>query len=289
MRQQFGLPAPRATRERRRRWGPGSSSTSSGIILTNNHVVAGADEVMVKLADNRQLPRPRAWAAIPPTDVAVVKLDKPPADLQAVTLGDSDQVRVGDYVLAIGNPLGLGPDGDDGHRERQEPRARREAGRRRPALRGLHPDRRRHQPGQLGRPAVQLPRRGHRHQLGDHQPGRGDERRLRHPDQPRAPGRGADPQGGAGRARLPRRERRGLHRRARRRDAPAVHAGRAGQRGDRARRRPRRACASNDVVVELAGQPSTASGACRRSWRCCARARRPSSSTCGRGGGSRRR
>ena len=44
----------------------------------------------------------------PPTDVAVVRIDKPPADLQAVTLGDSDRVRVGDYVLAIGNPLGLG-------------------------------------------------------------------------------------------------------------------------------------------------------------------------------------
>ena len=44
----------------------------------------------------------------PPTDVAVVRIDKPPADLQTVTLGDSDRVRVGDYVLAIGNPLGLG-------------------------------------------------------------------------------------------------------------------------------------------------------------------------------------
>jgi serine protease Do len=70
-------------------------------------VVAGADEVLVKLSDNRQLAA-KVLGSDPATDVAVVKLDKPPKDLQAVTLGDSDRVRVGDYVLAIGNPLGMG-------------------------------------------------------------------------------------------------------------------------------------------------------------------------------------
>jgi serine protease Do len=107
LRQQFGLPAPRAERERQEALGSGFIIDRSGIILTNNHVVAGADEVVVKLADNREL-RARVLGSDPPTDVAVVRLDKAPGDLSAVTLGDSDRVRVGDYVLAIGNPLGLG-------------------------------------------------------------------------------------------------------------------------------------------------------------------------------------
>ncbi len=107
LRQQFGLPAPRATREKQEALGSGFIVDRGGIILTNNHVVAGADEVVVKLADNRRFSA-RVLGSDPPTDVAVVKLDHPPADLPAVTLGDSDRVRVGDYVLAIGNPLGLG-------------------------------------------------------------------------------------------------------------------------------------------------------------------------------------
>src|SRR4051812_7648198 len=107
LRQQFGLPAPQAQRERQEALGSGFVIDKSGIILTNNHVVAGADEVMVKLADNREL-KARVLGSDPPTDVAVVRLEKAPGDLQAVTQGDSDRVRVGDYVLAIGNPLGLG-------------------------------------------------------------------------------------------------------------------------------------------------------------------------------------
>ncbi len=107
LRQQFGMPGPRATRERQEALGSGFVIDRSGVILTNNHVVAGADEVVVKLADNRRFPA-RVLGSDPPTDVAVVKIEHPPADLQAATLGDSDRVRVGDYVLAIGNPLGLG-------------------------------------------------------------------------------------------------------------------------------------------------------------------------------------
>jgi serine protease Do len=107
LRQQFGIPAPRPQRERQEALGSGFIVDKSGIILTNNHVVAGADEVMVKLADNREL-QARVLGSDPPTDVAVVRLEKAPHDLQAVTLGDSDRVRVGDYVLAIGNPLGMG-------------------------------------------------------------------------------------------------------------------------------------------------------------------------------------
>jgi serine protease Do len=107
LRQQFGLPAPRATRERQEALGSGFIVDRSGIILTNNHVVAGADEVVVKLADNRRFPA-RVVGSDPPTDVAVIQIEHPPGDLQPVTLGDSDRARVGDYVLAIGNPLGLG-------------------------------------------------------------------------------------------------------------------------------------------------------------------------------------
>src|SRR5262245_39643273 len=107
MREQFGMPAPRAHREKQEGLGSGFIVDKSGIVLTNNHVVAGADEVIVRLPDNRRLAA-RVVGSDPPTDVAVVRIDKPPSDLQTVTLGDSDRVRVGDYVLAIGNPLGLG-------------------------------------------------------------------------------------------------------------------------------------------------------------------------------------
>jgi Do/DeqQ family serine protease len=107
LRQQFGLPAPKPTREKQEALGSGFVVDSSGVILTNNHVVAGADEVVVKLADDREL-RAKVLGSDPATDVAVVRLDKAPDNLPAVTLGDSERVRVGDYVLAIGNPLGLG-------------------------------------------------------------------------------------------------------------------------------------------------------------------------------------
>jgi serine protease Do len=109
LREQFGLGGPpQGTRERQEALGSGFIvDRLAGLILTNNHVVAGADEVLVKLGDNRQLAA-KVLGSDPATDVAVVKLDKPPKDLQAATLGDSERVRVGDYVLAIGNPLGLG-------------------------------------------------------------------------------------------------------------------------------------------------------------------------------------
>jgi serine protease Do len=107
LREQFGMPPPRSTREKQEGLGSGFIVDKSGIVLTNNHVVAGADEVIVRLSDNRRFPA-RVLGSDPPTDVAVVRIEKPPSDLQTVTLGDSDRVRVGDYVLAIGNPLGLG-------------------------------------------------------------------------------------------------------------------------------------------------------------------------------------
>src|SRR6187549_1584560 len=107
MREQFGAPAPQGKREKQEGLGSGFIVDRSGIVLTNNHVVAGADEVIVQLADNRRFAA-KVLGSDPPTDVAVVRIDKPPGDLATANLGDSDRVRVGDYVLAIGNPLGLG-------------------------------------------------------------------------------------------------------------------------------------------------------------------------------------
>jgi serine protease Do len=108
LREQFGVGgAPRVAQQRAESLGSGFLLDAAGVVLTNNHVVAGADEVMVRLSDNRQLAA-KVVGSDPATDVAVVKIDNPPPNLPPVTLGDSDRVRVGDYVLAIGNPLGLG-------------------------------------------------------------------------------------------------------------------------------------------------------------------------------------
>jgi serine protease Do len=108
LREQFGIGGgPRMTQQRAESLGSGFLLDAAGLVLTNNHVVAGADEVMVRLSDDRQLAA-KVLGSDPATDVAVVKIDKPPPNLPPVTLGDSDRVRVGDYVLAIGNPLGLG-------------------------------------------------------------------------------------------------------------------------------------------------------------------------------------
>ncbi|ASI69016.1 2-alkenal reductase [Diaphorobacter nitroreducens] len=85
--------------------GSGVIISPDGYILTNNHVVEGADEIEVTLTDSR-----RARATIigtdPETDLAVLKVDLD--KLPVIVLGDSDQLAVGDQVLAIGNPFGVG-------------------------------------------------------------------------------------------------------------------------------------------------------------------------------------
>jgi Do/DeqQ family serine protease len=106
-RQRFGLGGAPVRKETERGLGSGFVVSKAGIILTNNHVVAGADEVWVQLSDERRF-EARVVGTDPSTDVAVVKLSRPPGDLRPVQIGNSDLVRVGDYVLAIGNPLGLG-------------------------------------------------------------------------------------------------------------------------------------------------------------------------------------
>ncbi len=86
--------------------GSGFIVDASGIVVTNNHVVEGADEINVILHDNTTI-RARLLGTDPRTDLAVLKIetDKP---LTAVPWGDSDTAEVGDWVLAIGNPFGLG-------------------------------------------------------------------------------------------------------------------------------------------------------------------------------------
>ena len=85
--------------------GSGVIVSPEGYILTNNHVVDGATEVRVTLNDRREF-KARVIGTDPKTDVAVLKIDAP--NLQPVVIGDSDRLQVGDYVLAVGNPFGLG-------------------------------------------------------------------------------------------------------------------------------------------------------------------------------------
>jgi serine protease Do len=84
--------------------GSGVVIDPSGIILTNNHVVAGDGDVTVRLNDGRDFKATNVWTD-PKTDIAVVKIDA--KDLTAAKLGNSDMVSVGDWVLALGQPFGL--------------------------------------------------------------------------------------------------------------------------------------------------------------------------------------
>ena len=85
--------------------GSGVIVSADGFILTNNHVVENADELTVELSDGRKFPA-KVVGADPKTDIAVVKIDG--KGLPAVTFADSDKIRVGDVVFAVGNPLGVG-------------------------------------------------------------------------------------------------------------------------------------------------------------------------------------
>ena len=76
-----------------------------GYLLTNNHVIAGADQIVVALKDGRET-LARVVGSDPETDLAVLKIDL--KDLPAMTLGRSEKIRIGDVALAIGNPFGVG-------------------------------------------------------------------------------------------------------------------------------------------------------------------------------------
>ncbi len=85
--------------------GSGVIVSSQGYILTNNHVIEAADEIEVALSDGRKAVA-KVVGSDPETDLAVVKINLP--NVPAITLGHADQTKVGDVVLAIGNPFGVG-------------------------------------------------------------------------------------------------------------------------------------------------------------------------------------
>jgi len=85
--------------------GSGAIVDPGGLILTNNHVVEGAETIRVTFADGRELTASLVGAD-PPTDLAVLRLDAEGEQFPWISIGDSEEVRVGDWVLAIGNPLG---------------------------------------------------------------------------------------------------------------------------------------------------------------------------------------
>ena len=107
----FGIPVPRVPRgqgpqpeEQPRGVGSGFILSSDGFIMTNAHVVDGADEVLVTLTDKREF-KARIIGADKRTDVAVVKIDA--TGLPAVRVGDVSRLKVGEWVMAIGSPFGL--------------------------------------------------------------------------------------------------------------------------------------------------------------------------------------
>ena len=113
----FGLPIPNMPKqnprqnrpqqqeeEQPRGVGSGFILTSDGVIMTNAHVVDGADEVIVTLTDKREF-KAKILGADKRSDVAVVKIDA--TGLPAVKVGDVNRLRVGEWVMAIGSPFGL--------------------------------------------------------------------------------------------------------------------------------------------------------------------------------------
>ena len=108
-RQFFGDQFPGGSRERLRKeqsLGSGVIVSPDGYILTANHVVEDADEVKISIAENKKEYTAKVIGKDKATDIAVLKIQA--ANLPAVTLADSDQLEVGDVVLALGNPFGVG-------------------------------------------------------------------------------------------------------------------------------------------------------------------------------------
>ena len=95
--QQIQTPKKQAT-------GSGVIISSDGYIVTNNHVVNGADELTVTLNDNREFSA-RIIGTDPSTDLALIKVNG--KDLPTLPIGDSDKLKVGEWVIAVGNPYGL--------------------------------------------------------------------------------------------------------------------------------------------------------------------------------------
>ena len=93
--------------------GSGWIIDESGIIVTNNHVIEGADSIIITLYDGSTFfIDPNTIVSDPASDLAVIRIDAD--NLPVVTIGDSFELRVGDWVVAIGNPLGLGISAKEG-------------------------------------------------------------------------------------------------------------------------------------------------------------------------------
>jgi Do/DeqQ family serine protease len=105
IRQFFGNIPDQERESRQEGLGSGVIVTSDGYVLTNNHVVEGADELKVTLADDRDFIA-KVIGTDPKTDVAVLKIEG--KNLPTVSFADSEKLRVGDVVFAVGNPLGVG-------------------------------------------------------------------------------------------------------------------------------------------------------------------------------------
>jgi Do/DeqQ family serine protease len=106
---QPGEPGQRGQRDprtfRQRGLGSGVVVTGDGYVLTNNHVIDSADDIHVEFTDGRSF-KAKLVGADKPSDLALLKIDA--TNLPTVSLGNSDAVQVGDVVLAVGNPLGIG-------------------------------------------------------------------------------------------------------------------------------------------------------------------------------------
>lgn len=100
----FGGQMPKEFKQRG--LGTGFIIDKDGFVLTNNHVIENADEIKVRLADEREFSA-KVIGKDPSTDLALIKIDAE-GPFVALPLGDSDKLEVGDWVLAIGNPFGLG-------------------------------------------------------------------------------------------------------------------------------------------------------------------------------------
>ena len=103
---QFGPGMPEPSPGPQRGTGSGVVMDARGDIVTNRHVVSGATNVKVTFSDGREFTA-KTLGMDSETDVAVIRLDKPPRDLVAARLGDDDKLEVGEWVLAVGSPLGL--------------------------------------------------------------------------------------------------------------------------------------------------------------------------------------
>ena len=106
----FGNPRNRQQPEPQERQQSGLGSgvvvSEDGYILTNNHVVEGADEIKIKFADGEEFDA-KVVGTDPPTDLAVLKIEEEDVNLTVIPLGDSDNLEVGEWVVAVGSPFGL--------------------------------------------------------------------------------------------------------------------------------------------------------------------------------------